>query len=116
MLKVFLLLSFISIALCFFTEPRVSPSKVLVVYNLNYKGDEDFNGVQDSLQVAQYYMTKRSVPAQNIIGITDTFGDNLTEVKFQLFQPLIDKIDALGKYNKIPLQFSNHHSYRSKFT
>jgi len=44
-------------------------SKVLVVYNANWTGDGDGDGVQDSLQVANYYVAKRGVPAANLLGV-----------------------------------------------
>ena len=49
----------------------IAPSRVLVVYNAN-AGDEDGDGVQDSLQVANYYAAKRGVPAANILSVNCT--------------------------------------------
>jgi len=104
-LSLVLALYLFSFVLCQTNEPRVSPSKVLIVYNANYQGDEDYDGVQDSFQVAQYYMAKRGVPASNIIGIQDTFGDNITLVKSQVFEPLMSKIDTLGNIDIILMSY-----------
>jgi hypothetical protein len=38
------------------------PSNVLVIYNADWAGDQDGNGVQDSLEVAQYYAQVHGVP------------------------------------------------------
>lgn len=45
------------------------PERVLIVYNANWTGDEDGDGVQDSLEVANYYAQKRGVPASNLLGL-----------------------------------------------
>ena len=47
----------------------IGPSNVLVIYNADWAGDQDANGVQDSLQVAQYYAQVHGVPSQNLLGI-----------------------------------------------
>src|ERR1017187_9507412 len=54
-------------------EPRlllsIGPSNVLIIYNQDWAGDQDANGVQDSLEVAQYYAQVHGVPAQKLLGI-----------------------------------------------
>lgn len=50
--------------------------KVLVVYNDKWEGDEDRNGVNDSLQVAKYYMGKRGVPDKNLLAIHSSIRGN----------------------------------------
>ena len=49
-----------------------TPSRVLVVYEANWPQDTDGDGVQDSLQAANYYVSKRGVPAANVLGVTCT--------------------------------------------
>src|SRR5579862_966251 len=49
-------------------------AQVLVVYNTNWTGDADGDGVQDSLQVANYYVAKRGVPAGNVLGVACSTG------------------------------------------
>lgn len=44
-------------------------SQVLVIYAGNHTGDLDNNGIQDSLQVAEYYRDKRGVPSSNLLSI-----------------------------------------------
>lgn len=82
-------------------EDRVllSNTNILVVYNAGYTGDLDGNGVQDSLQVAQYYALKRQVPAGNLLGVNPNSSDTLTyaDFKTQVAQPVQDKLTALGK-------------------
>jgi uncharacterized protein (TIGR03790 family) len=88
------------------TPTSIAPSRVLVVYNANL-GDEDGNGVPDSLQVANYYASKRGVPAANLLGlgITLNFGPiryDVTEYgRFysEMIQPIRNKLQALGPTN-----------------
>jgi hypothetical protein len=47
----------------------LSNTNILVGYNAAFTGDLDANGVQDSLQVANYYAAKRGVPAANLLGV-----------------------------------------------
>lgn len=47
-------------------EAAPTSSEVLVVYNSSYTTDANTNGTQDSLEIAQYYQTKRSIPGQLI--------------------------------------------------
>lgn len=96
-----------AVASLFFLLPVVvyaqpTPSKVLIVYNTNYAGDDDSDGVQDSLQVAQYYAQKRGVPSQNLLGISfpNPHGiDNFSILESVLLQPVKTKLSALGPTN-----------------
>jgi hypothetical protein len=47
-------------------------ANVAVIYNTNWTEDQDSNGVQDSLQVAQAYQAARNIPITNICGIPTT--------------------------------------------
>ena len=84
----------------------ITPSRVLVVYNANW-GDHDGDGVQDSLQVANYYASKRGVPASNLLGlgITLNFGPirydvtEYTRFYSEMIQPIRNKLEALGPSN-----------------
>ncbi|MBA3707788.1 MAG: TIGR03790 family protein, partial [Planctomycetes bacterium] len=79
------------------------PARLLVVYNANWTGDEDGDGVQDSLEVAQYYMAKRGIPAANILGVAtnDSGYDASTYAAMhsELITPLKNKLAALGTTN-----------------
>jgi len=96
-----------------------TPARVLVVYNSNYKVDSDANGVQDSLQVAQYYMQERGVPSQNILGvncsITTTY-QNYTKFYTEMILPLQSKINALGRTNIDVILFTYQipHNYNAR--
>ena len=87
-------------------ETSIAPSRVLVVYNANW-GDGDSDGVGDSLQVANYYASKRGVPAANLLGlnINLNFGPiryDVTEyTRFygEMIQPIRSKLAALGPAN-----------------
>ena len=50
-------------------EPVATASEVLVVYNSDYTTDSNSDSVQDSLEIANYYKSARSIPSQNILGI-----------------------------------------------
>lgn len=97
----------------------ISPlaAKTLVIYNASYVGDEDKDGVQDSLEVAQYYMQKRGIPSANLFGITCPIGygcsstgvnagdaftqeyGNYADLQTYFLGPLRDKLNQLGQTN-----------------
>jgi hypothetical protein len=60
----------------------LDPTRILVVYNLDYTDDQDGDGVQDSSEVANYYSIKRGVPAANILGIHVGAGTEYTTENF----------------------------------
>jgi uncharacterized protein (TIGR03790 family) len=76
-------------------------ANILVVYNAGFTGDLDGNGVQDSLQVAQYYALKRGVPAANLLGVNPSSDTQITyaQYKTEVAQPVQNKLIALGKTN-----------------
>ena len=87
-----------------------TPSRVLIVYNSNWTGDADKDGVQDSLQVALYYAQKRGVPASNILGVPCTNGGigsgyyyyytgEWPQFYSEVIQPIQNKLTALGPTN-----------------
>jgi uncharacterized protein (TIGR03790 family) len=86
-------------------EPRLLlaavNANILVVYNAGFTADLDANGVQDSLQVAQYYAQKRGVPAANLLGLNPSSTTQVTYAQFktEVAQPIQDKLVALGKAN-----------------
>jgi hypothetical protein len=76
--------------------------RVLVIYNANYTRDDNNDGVQDSLEVAQYYAAKRGVPAANVAGFsfsTDYYYKSFSEFSTNLLTPLKTKLSALGTSN-----------------
>jgi hypothetical protein len=79
----------------------LSPSRVLVVYNASYTGDDDGDGVQDSLEVANYYLAMRGVPSGNVLGLTVASGSTETEPSYaslqaEIIQPLQNKLTSIG--------------------
>jgi uncharacterized protein (TIGR03790 family) len=87
-----------------------TPSRVLIVYNSNWTGDADNDGVQDSLQVATYYAQKRGVPASNILGVPCTNGGigsgyyyyytgEWPQFYSEVIQPIQAKLTTLGPTN-----------------
>lgn len=51
--------------------------QVLVVYNTQYKIDQNNNGINDGYEIAEYYAKKRSVPAINILGISTSTSEEI---------------------------------------
>ena len=49
---------------------RSSGSDVLVIYNSAWTNDANADGVQDSLEVANYYAARRGVPANQLVGVS----------------------------------------------
>ena len=73
---------------------------VLIVYNADWTGDQDGDGTQDSLQVAQYYELKRSIPSLNVLGVhcgTSNY-EYATYLDFYngVVAPLQAKLTAIG--------------------
>src|SRR5689334_19378331 len=101
------LLVILPFALCSFSAGAASSptaSQVLVVYNSNWTGDGDGDGVQDSLQVANYYVAKRSVPAANVLGLACSTGSSYYYTSYTSFYneivaPIKTKLAALGTTN-----------------
>ena len=93
---------FIFLALLGCVNSIPSPTNLLLVYADNWIGDDDFNGVQDSLQIAQHYASKYSVPASNMLALTITnFAefDSYTQFYDTFASPLNTKLAALGTQN-----------------
>lgn len=81
-----------------------SASKVLLVYNANYIIDSDKNGVQDSLQVANYYAAARGIPSNHILGVKATVAEansytSFSQLSSEILQPIQAKVNALGATN-----------------
>jgi uncharacterized protein (TIGR03790 family) len=57
-------------------------SHVMVVYNTNYALDNDSNGVQDSLEIANYYMAARKIPPENICPINTSTSEEITRAQY----------------------------------
>ena len=75
---------------------------MLIVYNSNYTIDSDGDGVQDSLEVAQYYAAKRGVPLSNILGVPCSVTDTYTSYQpfhDEMVVPIRNKLAALGPTN-----------------
>src|SRR6185369_12304041 len=87
-----------------FAASSPTASQVLVVYNSNWTGDGDGDGVQDSLQVANYYVARRGVPAANMLGVACSTGQSgyySTYASFysEMVAPIKAKLATLGATN-----------------
>src|SRR5437764_647719 len=79
-------------------------SQVLIVYNSNWTGDGDGDGIQDSLEVANYYVAKRGVPAANMVGVACSTASSYSYSSYASFYneivaPIKSKLSALGPTN-----------------
>ena len=95
-----LIFTFLVTAVRSFAIPN--PNSVLIVYNSNYAVDSDGDGVQDSLEVAQYYAAKRGVPLSNILGVPCSVTDTYTSYQpfhDEMVVPIRNKLAALGPTN-----------------
>ncbi|MBA3707550.1 MAG: TIGR03790 family protein [Planctomycetes bacterium] len=83
----------------------VSPTaaRVLIIYNAAWTGDEDGDGVQDSLEVANYYRAKRGVPAGNMLGLncrSDGYDTaSYAAMQSEVIAPIKAKLAGLGATN-----------------
>ena len=76
--------------------------RVLVVYNLAWTGDNDGDGVQDSEQIKTHYVSRRSIPASNVLGVSTRLQYYYsTHQQFfdELVVPITNKLAALGPQN-----------------
>jgi len=94
-----------------FEEEGITPQRVLIVYNANYTADDDGDGVQDSLEVAQYYSLKRNIPSTNILGVHvssvySTVYTSYSAMQSEMIQPIQQKLNALGPNNIDVILFS----------
>ncbi|OGK00135.1 MAG: hypothetical protein A2519_22065 [Candidatus Raymondbacteria bacterium RIFOXYD12_FULL_49_13] len=101
---------FICLTMAMIVLMLLSPTKattadrILVIYNASLTQDQDADGTNDSKQVAEYYITKRGVPTDNLLGLTITLGqyyNTADYAKFQseVVQPIKTKLTALGEAN-----------------
>lgn len=84
-------------------QARVDPARVVLVYDSSCTIDEDQNGVQDSLQLAQFYSSVRGVPTSNLYGLdgskvnweTGEFADFVTNT----LVPFNNFLESLGYFS-----------------
>src|ERR1051325_4718998 len=79
-------------------------ARVLVIYNSNWTADADADGVQDSLQVANYYMAKRAVPSANVLGLACSTGSSTQYSSYlnfynEVVAPIKARLATLGAAN-----------------
>ncbi|MBN2042781.1 MAG: TIGR03790 family protein [Candidatus Aenigmarchaeota archaeon] len=55
---------------------------VLVVYNTEYTGDDNSNSVQDSLEIANYYIRKRNIPPNHVCPINTSTSETITRQQY----------------------------------
>jgi uncharacterized protein (TIGR03790 family) len=99
----------------------MSPKQVLVVYPTNGP-DLDKDGVNDSKQLADYYVQKRGIPAANVLGVNISviqvgyyyggeypkfYEDLVVPIKARLAKLGPDSIDVILLVGAIPLETRN---------
>ncbi|MBU0679554.1 MAG: thrombospondin type 3 repeat-containing protein [Verrucomicrobia bacterium] len=62
-------------------EPYEYPTgtNVIVLYNSSWTHDDNNDGTQDSQEVAEYYAARRSVPSNNVLGVSISFNSTGTQ-------------------------------------
>lgn len=66
-------------------EPLATASEVFVVYNSSYTTDSDSDGTQDSLEIANYYKNKRSIPNANVVGVAMPTTESITRSDYDTY-------------------------------
>jgi|GEM_PF-2513960 len=85
---------------------NATPDQVLVLYEKTWL-DTDSNGKSDSLDVAEYYMTQRGIPAGNILEINTAIAGtysidlSLTDYETMIAAPVRNWLDTNLKKDKI---------------
>ena len=79
-------------------------AKVLLVYNANYTIDSDKDGVQDSLEIANYYAAARGVASSHILGVKATVTEagsyaDFSQLSSEILQPIQARLNSLGPTN-----------------
>jgi len=87
---------------------HVEPSNVLVIFNSAWE-DEDSNGKNDSLEVAEYYAERRSIPSNNILSVSisnylDTTWNDYVSYENFYSNILIPVVQKLNSTNSLTLQ------------
>lgn len=113
----FLFLFSLLVSVARVASAQPTPARTLIIYNSSYIGDQDKDGIQDSLEVAQYYAAKREIPSQNLLGVpfADAYAisGNFAALQSAILQPLKDKLAALGASNidLIVMSYMTPYSY-----
>jgi len=111
------------LTLCFLspTTSATSGRQVLVVYPVNGP-DLDKDGVNDSKQIADYYVLKRAIPSSNVLGVTISvigigyyyageyakfYGDLVAPIKARLAKLGPENIDVILLVGAIPFETRN---------
>src|SRR5215831_8044246 len=83
----------------------MSPKQVLVVYPTNGP-DLDKDGVNDSKQLADYYVQKRGIPAANVLGVNISvmrigyyYVDDYSKFYADMVGPIKARLEKLGPTN-----------------
>lgn len=84
-------------------EGVATANEVLVVYNSSYTIDSDNDSTQDSLELANYYANKRSIPNDNVVGIDapTNIAINRSEYNSYIKTPLEDYLNNNNLKNTI---------------
>jgi uncharacterized protein (TIGR03790 family) len=88
-----------------YAQPVPLPERVLVVYNTNSS---------DSLEVANYYSTKRGIPAANTCAISPTKNDAIDFYNFEINvkKPIQSCLNAIGKEKILYIVFAYETPYK----
>ncbi len=78
---------------------ELDTSNVLVVYNINWSGDDNNNGKQDSLELKNYYLDARHILDGNVIGLD--MPDNEESISYANYDEFIAKpiLEHINKNN-----------------
>ena len=71
-------------------EPVATASEVIVIYNSDYVTDSNSDTVQDSLEIANYYKNKRSIPNDNVIGVSAPLTEVITRAEYNTLKSAVE--------------------------
>ncbi len=71
-------------------EPVATASEVIVIYNSDYVADSNNDTVQDSLEIANYYKNKRSIPNGNVIGVSAPLTEVITRAQYNTLKSAVE--------------------------
>jgi uncharacterized protein (TIGR03790 family) len=62
-----------------------APENVLILYNINYRVDENNNNIWDGYEIAEYYRQKRNIPGENIFAIQAPVSAEISREQYDSF-------------------------------
>lgn len=110
------------------TNTNISgPDEVFVVYNSSYTTDSNNDGFQDSLEIANYYKTKRGLSNKNVAGVSMPTAQDISRSDYDKYvkagiekaltdSGLKDSINYIVLTKGVPMKIYSTSGYNINYT